>query len=301
MSFFRDFYILNKYLTKNKKVNKPSLRVVQPEKMMTTVAISLYRNFGKRASVFISKTYVKASMTLEAALVLPVFLFAVLSLISIFDIMKIKSCMDVAVAEAGNEIALECYGGYVGDLVKPLYISYKIQTFLDENLSKEDAEKISKYIFVTDVSFLEEENILKFRVDYKVTPDFGMLGLKPIKLHTTYYGHNWLGYTSQKSTETMVFISGIATVYHTHKDCTYLNIKVSEISYASIESYRNDSGHIYQTCNFCDELESTGTVYITAEGKNYHNVENCIGLTRSIYTVPLSTVSYKKICSRCGE
>lgn len=301
MSFFRGFYISITCLTKNKKVNKPSLRVIQPEKMMKTTTINLCRNFGKRASVFISMIHVKASMTIEATLVLPIFLFAVLSLISVFDIMKIKSCMDVAVAEAGNEIAVESYGGYMGDLVKPLYISYKIQTFLDENLSKEDAEKISKYIFVTDVSFLEEENILKFRVDYRVTLDFGMPGLKSIKLHTTYYGHNWLGYTSHKDAETMVYISDEATVYHIDKNCTYLYVNVREVSYDSVENCRNDSGHIYQKCGFCGKLENTGTVYITAEGKNYHNVENCIGLTRTIYTVPLSTLSYKKVCSRCGE
>lgn len=301
MSFFRSFYILITYLTNNEKTNKPSLRVVQPEKMMNSAAISLYGNFEKRASVFISEKYVKASMTLEAALVLPLFLFAVLSLLSIFDIMKIKSCMDIAVAEVGNEIAVECYGGYVGDLIKPLYISFKIQSFLDKNLSEEDSEKISKDILVTDISFLEEENILKFRVDYKVTPDFGMLGLKPIRLHTKYYGHNWLGYTADKDTETMVYTSNAATVYHTDKNCTYLNITVKEIPWDSVDKYRSDSGHIYQKCNLCDELENTGKVYITVDGKNYHNVENCIGLTRSIYTVPLSTLSNKKVCSRCGK
>lgn len=301
MPFLRGLCVTRKYLTNKKIKNKPSLRVDQPENSAYMKNSYLFKNFGKRAFSFISSEYIKASMTLESALVLPIFLSAVLGLISVFDIMKIKSCMDVAVAEAGNEIAVECYGEYVDNLLTPLYISYKIQGFLDKNLSEEETEKISKYIFVTDISFLEEENILKFRVDYKVTPSFGILILAPVKLHTTYYGHNWMGYTAHKDAEEMVYISSAATVYHTNKDCSYLHTKIKEVSYSSVNSCRNDSGHIYQRCGFCDELENNGVVYITAEGKNYHNIENCIGLTRSIYIVPLSTVSCRKVCSRCGE
>lgn len=301
MSFFRDVCFYKKHLTNKINSNKPSLRVVQPDEKIESENSYLFRNFGKRAFSFISRRRLKASMTLEASLVLPIFLFAVLSLISIFDIVKIKGCMDIAVAEAGNEIALESYGGYVGDLLTPLYINYKIHTFLNKNLSESDVEKISKYIFVTDISFWEEENILMFRVDYSVTPDFGFLGLNRVKLHTMYYGHNWKGYTAKKDAETMVYISHEASVYHTDKECPYLNIEIKEVSFSDIDNLRNDSRHIYYKCNLCDELENSGVVYITSEGKNYHNIDNCIGLKRSIYTVPLSLVSYKKVCSRCGE
>ena len=301
MPFFRGLCVTSKYLINKKIMNKPSLRVNLPEKQAHMKNSYLFKNFGKRAFSFISGRCLRASMTLEASLVLPVFLFAVLSLLSVFDIMKIKGCMDIAVAEAGNEISLESYGGYVENLMTPLYISYKIQNFLDKNLSEEDAEKVSKYMFVTDISFLEEENILKYRVDYRVTPDFGMLGLKSVRLHTTYYGHNWLGYTARKDAETMVYISDTATVYHTDKNCSYLHIEIKEVSYASLNRHRNNSRHIYQKCNLCDEFENNGVVYITDEGKNYHSIENCIGLTRYVYTVPLSTVSHKKVCSRCEE
>ena len=301
MPFFRYLYFSIIYISKTYKMNKPSLRVKLPVISNHIVFINQHHYSEKRVSSFASNGRFKASMTIEAALVLPTFLFAMLSLISIFNVMKLKGCMDVAVAEAGNEISIENYGEYVGDLLVPVYIRMKIDTFLNKNLSKEDIDKLSDYIFVTDISFTEEENIVAFRVDYKVIPDFGMLGLIPVKLHTTYYGYSWLGYESTEESEKMVFISKNASVYHLDKDCTYLNIEIRQVPYSSLEEYRNGSGKKYGVCGFCKSLPNNGTIYITSEGENYHTIETCIGLTRSIYTVPLSTVSDKRSCTRCGE
>lgn len=301
MSFFCSIYVCIIYFSNLYKTNKPSLRAYKPVLFNHKKPICICEHLKKRASSFISYKSVKASMTLEAALVLPVFLFAVLSLISTINIMKIKSCMDVAVAEAGNEIAIENYGGYVGDLAMPLYVRQKINAFLDKNLSPKDAENISKYIFVTDISLFEEENIVAFRVDYRVTPNFGILGLSSVKLHTTYYGHSWLGYEKKEEKETMVYISKEANVYHLNKNCTHLNVTIKEIPYANLDNYRNNSREKYKICSFCDNLTNNGTVYITPEGSNYHKIETCIGLTRSIYTVPLSTVLHKNVCTRCGK
>lgn len=296
---FLGFLQILKYNISQKK-NKPSLRGLHPVPFCF-IKTEVYCKYSlKRVSSFVSCTVKKASMTLEAAFVMPLFLFACLSLISAMNVMKIKSCMDVAVAEAGNAIALESYGEYVGSSLKPLYIRQKIDTFLDKNLQKGDREKLSDSILVTDASFLED-NIVSFRVDYKVTPDFGLLGLSSVKLHATYYGHNWLGYEAKKETETMVYISKEASVYHLDKNCTYLNLTINEVSYSSLKNYRNNSREKYKECSFCDGIINAGVVYITPEGNSYHNIKTCIGLTRSIYTVPLSTVSHKKVCTRCGE
>lgn len=282
-------------------MNKPSLRVRLPEILAQRNEISLCNSHEKRVSSFISDTKIKASMTLEASLVLPFFLFASLSLISIIDVMKIKGCMDVAVAKVGNEIAVESYGGYVADIIEPFYIKIKLKEFLEENLNEKDYERLLKTVNVTDLSFFQEENIFSFQVDYSVTCGIGIPELVPLKLHTTYYGHNWRGYRKQNEKEKMVFVSDEASVYHTDKNCTYLNITIYKVLYRDINAYRNNSGGKYGTCNFCNSVKKGGMVYITREGENYHTVESCIGLTRSIHTVPLSTVSHKELCMRCGK
>ena len=125
--------------------------------------------------------------------------------------------------------------------------------------------------------------------------------LATVKMFTTYYGHDWLGFRTEQEVEKMVFLSDNAEVYHLNKGCKYLNTTIVEISYANLSKYRNNSGEKYRDCNFCNAKTITNVVYITPEGRNYHTIRKCIGLTRSIHTVPLSSVKEKRVCSGCGE
>ena len=257
--------------------------------------------FEKRVSSFISSKILHGSMTIEAALVLPIFLFSIFSLISLISVIKIKSCMDIAVCEVGNEIAIKKYSEYSGDIFLPAYIKNELGIFLEDNLSEQDRKRLYSKIYVTDISLLEEEEIVTFRVDYSVIPDFHMLGLCRIKMNTTYYGHSWQGSTSTKQEETMVFISQNASVYHTDKNCTHFNLTIEKILYDNVNNFRNNEGEKYDECRFCNRIANKGKVYITPEGENYHNIKNCAGLTRSVYTIPYSKVFGKQKCLRCGE
>lgn len=298
MLFFWHKDIQKKYISQN---NKPSLRDENPVPLTFIKNVFLRTYLKKRVSSFISYPFMKASMTLEAALVLPIFLFAMINVISIMDIMKIKGCMDIAVAECGNEIAIESYGGYVNDMLIPFYIKEKMCHFLKENLSDKDYQKIEGSIYVTNFTVLDEEDNISFEVHYKLKPMIDMAGLATINLKTNYYGHKWIGYKRQEEAEQMVFLSNTASVYHLDKNCKYLNVTIIEIPYLNLEIYRNNSGEKYRACNFCNTHKEGSVVYITPEGYGYHTIKNCIGLTRSVYTVPLSQVKTKKVCVGCKK
>ncbi len=287
-------------------INKPSLWTI----LSICKSNSLYffhkekirkKYIRKRAFSFILSRKMRGSMTLETALVFPIFLFAIFSLIALIDVVRIESCMDVAVSESGNEISLEYYSGCVTDLTLPVLVSQKINSFLEDNLSSEDKKKLSSTITVTNMSISQASGKVNFQVDYSITPDFQFFGLNKIYLSSTYCGHTWSGYTLQEKPEEMVFITDRATVYHTDKNCTYLNLTIYEVRYEELETKRNNNCRKYKKCSFCNMMSNTGTVFITAEGECYHNIRTCIGLTRYIYTVPLSMVSNKQECLRCGE
>ncbi len=258
---------------------------------------SLY--YGKRVFSFIFRRKCKGSMTLETALVLPIFLFAIMSLISGFNVIKIKGYMDVAITEVGNEISLKNYNILSSDLMQPIVIKQKINQFLNENLSKRDREMISERIYVTNLSLFETDGRVSFRVDYSITPEFNFLGVVEIPLHCSYYGQSWLGYETKKNMENVVFLSENAEVYHTDKTCSYLEIEIIEIAYDQLSTYKNNIGKKYGVCGFCGKSTKLEKVYVTAYGRNYHTVKTCIGLTRTSYTVPESTVLGMKKCSRC--
>ena len=286
--------------------NKPSLWAILPINLSFVISRTYSKktckdNPEKRVSSFISKKIVKGSMTLEMALVFPIFLFSVFSLISLISVMKIKSCMDVAVCEVGNEIAIKKYNEDISDILLPVYIKNQLEIFIEENLSQQDMKKLHSKIYVTDISLFEEDEIIAFRVDYNVIPDFHMLGLDKVNLNTIYYGHSWQGYSSSKEEETMVFLTENASVYHTDKNCTHMQLTIEEVSYDTLDICRNNKGSKYDECNFCNKISNNGTVYITPEGESYHNIISCAGLTRSIFTVPYSTILGKQKCIRCGE
>lgn len=294
------FGIINNQENSISSKNKPSLRDIKPDRFYRVAISNLSIFLKKRVSFFISHE-IKGSITLESSLVLPFFLFAMLSLISVMDIMRIKGCMDVAVAEIGNEIAIESYGEYIDDMFMTLQIKSKLCTFLKENLSEKDFNKVSESITVTELTHIQDKNIMSFKVNYKLRPDSTMPGITAVKLTAGYYGHKWLGYEGGGTTEPMVFLSKEASVYHLSKECKYLNVTILEISYSNLEKYRNNSRKKYKACHFCNNESNLKKIYITPEGDNYHTVKNCIGLKRFIYTVPLSTVKDKRICTGCQE
>jgi len=298
MPFFWHTDILIKSISKN---NKPSLRDKNPDLCILIKSVKLLTYLKKRVSSFISDSNVKAGMTLEAAFIIPFFLFAMINTISVIDIMRIKGCVDMAVGESGNEIAIECYGEYINDLISPIYIQGKVKKFLKENLSDSDYEKVKDSIAVTRVSTTDENNKLSFRVTYKIKPIVDMTGLITVKLYADYYGHNWLGYIEQGEIEQMVFLSNTASVYHMDKQCKYLNVTIMKVLYTNLDVYRNNSREKYKPCNFCKIGKISDYVYITPEGSGYHTSKNCIGLTRSIYTVPISQVEGKRQCVGCKE
>ena len=294
MPFFWHIDIQNKSISKN---NKPSLRDQNPVLFILIKNVYLLTYLKKRVSSFIFSSDVKAGMTLEAAFIIPFFLFAMINVISVMDIMRIKSCVDMAVAESGNEIAIECYGEYLNDLISSIYIKGKVNQFLKENLSDSDYERVKGSIVVTKVSIMDEK--LSFRVSYKIKPLVDMTGLITVKLYADYYGHSWLGYIEQGEIEQMVFLSNTASVYHVDKQCKYLNVTIMKVPYESLGVYRNNSRKKYKQCNFCNVKKVEEYVFITPEGDGYHTTKNCIGLTRSIYTVPISQVEGKRQCVGC--
>ena len=298
MPFFWHIDIRKKRISKN---NKPSLRDKNPDLFTLIKNVYLFTYLKKRVSSFISFSFVKAGMTLEAALIIPFFLFAMINVISIIDIMRIKSCVDMAVVESGNEIAVECYGEYINDIISPIYIKTKVDKFLKENLSSSDYHKVKGSLLVTNVSVMDGDNKLSFRVKYQIKPIVDMTGLITVKMDADYYGHSWLGYIEQRETEKMVFLSNTASVYHLDKQCKYLNVTIMNVPYKNLEVYRNNSRKKYKQCNFCNMEEMGYYVYITPEGDGYHTTKNCIGLTRSIYTVPMSHAKGKRQCVGCKE
>lgn len=270
----------------------------------------------KRVSFIFSRR--RGSMTLEAAFVLPLFLFAILNILFAVNIIGTQSRMNAALHQVGNKMAFAGYGyraaagenmpdGLAGIALTEGYARGKIveyvgSSYLDQSCVKGGAGGLS----FAGSSVMGEGDIIDLRVSYRVRPFAGLMGFDGFSVSQRYYGKAWTGYDASGSVsdfneeDPMVYITETGTVYHLDRNCTYLNPKAETVPAESVSGRRNASGEKYAPCGFCGAITGGTEVYITTYGNNYHRILNCPGLKRTIYTVPLSKVGARGRCSKCG-
>lgn len=272
----------------------------------------------KRVSSFTSRKY-KASMTVEAAFALPLFIFLIVNLIYVMNIIGVQSRLNAALHQVGNKIAFYGYAyeksmgnvlpdgmeGIASMAVSQLYVSGEIENYAGAEYLNKSCIKNGAGGIRYDKTAIEENNdIVEICLNYQVQPLIAILGFENFNMCQRYYGRMWTGYDVETgisdftSDEPMVYVTETGTVYHTDRNCTHLNLSVVSARTEDIADMRNQSGGKYYPCEMCGAYPQ-GTVYITAQGSSYHTRLNCSGLKRTIYTIPLSQTGGRGRCSRC--
>lgn len=270
----------------------------------------------KRVSSFTSWK-LKASMTVEAAFALPLFLFFIVNMISIINIIGVQSRFNAALHQVGNKMAFYGYAyekaagdilpdGVASVMLTRLYARQEIMDYVGiEYLNQSCIKNGAVGIKFDGTSIMENNDIVEICLNYQVLPLFKILGFDSFDVSQRYYGRAWTGYDVEvgisdfTQDDPMVYVTETGTVYHTNRNCTYLNPTVTAVDADGIADKRNQSGGKYYPCEICGSGNMQGTVYITTQGSSYHTMINCSGLKRTIYTIPLSQVGGRGRCSRC--
>ena len=242
----------------------------------------------KGISAFSShETSLRASMTIEAAMALPIFLFTVLNILWIIEIYRLHSTLLYALHETGTKMTI--YG-------------YAYQKILDED------EDTGLEALIENVAFTEfyvRGQVNKIVGQDYISPFIHMPGLFDARFYTRYYSRAWTGYEKTKSglkkNESMVYVTANGVAYHTSTKCNYLDLSIKEIRFDHVKYLRNASGERYYACEVCGQ-NVISIAYITNHGNKYHGYRNCSGLKRNIIEIPLSRARDKyKPCSGCGR
>ena len=270
----------------------------------------------KRVSFRLPATF-SASMTVEAAFVLPFFLFAFLNIISIIEIYRVQSNMSAAMHMASKEMALYAYeykAVFQGDVGKleSLGLSYGYASnragqilgkeYLDASPIKGGFSGIGWY----RSSVLEKDDCIDLIAAYTVKPPASIVGFGEFNMYNRTFARAWTGYdnaaaaSEREGDEELVYITPNGTVYHKSVTCTYLKLSIAAVGKTMVENERNESGAKYYPCEECGSIEKN-TVYITDYGTRYHSSLRCSKLKRTILTVPLSEAGGRGACSRCGR
>ena len=100
----------------------------------------------------------------------------------------------------------------------------------------------------------------------------------------------------------MVYITPEGERYHPYRDCSYLANICKAVSVQELDHLRNNDGKIYYSCSQCVyEQNIQDTVYITDWGVRYHNDRNCASMSSYFRKVPLAEVIDWGECSVCAS
>lgn len=259
------------------------------------------------------------SMTVEAAMILPLFLFVVLNLYSAINDIAVHMRMQTAMHRTGLEMVRVGYAYHrlaegqeileseLADVglnlfyVKDKVISYAGCDFLDRIGISGQSEGIS---------FLQSEVTDPEYLDLKAT--YTMSGLfLPESFHNFQMVNRarmrvWTGYDNSVNSNArdegeVVYITPYGVAYHRSRECSYLQPSVTQVSFSEIAFCQNESGNGYSACERCQDFERGDSVYITSTGERYHVSLSCSSLHRTVLAVYLTEVEGRHACSRCGN
>lgn len=236
----------------------------------------------------ISPYTLRGSLTLEASIMVPLFLFFCVTLTSLLEQYRTYSVLTAAVQQVGNTLSVEDQPALPGQ------IQGKIEGALSSNRGQD--------LEVKNMTYMSGK--FSYTLHYREEPAMNLWGLEAKERGISYSGHLWIGYDVEQSDprdgEVYVFVTPTGVVYHRSRNCTHLKLSVFSVPASQVSSERNQYGERYQACERCHgRLESM--VYLTEEGSRYHSDISCSGLRRSVRSIPLSQAQLMYgPCSRCG-
>lgn len=207
----------------------------------------------------------KASLTVEAALSLPLFFMTVICLVSIINVYgmtleKAASLRDI------SEVSATASGLSSEDLYIDINVPFVFTPYcLPEGIA---SVTIPCKAYVRAWNGRDEDTTAKGK---------------------------------DKSGGTYVYVTESGTVYHTSPDCTHIDLSIKTASKGALDSMRNEYGGKYHACEKCEKEGFGSLVYVTGSGDAYHNSASCSGLKRTVKMVDQNELDGMKKCSRCEK
>lgn len=269
----------------------------------------------KRISSVISITH-EGSLTIEAALVIPIFLFAIIAVLSFTDILRLQMKTDSAMAQCAKELAVYGYAqeSLLGEAIDNIpfgaetlfsetYVRNRVISELGKDYLSGSPAGGSEAIHFVGSRIMENDRI-ELRSAYYVTPFFALSPKSGFLTGTcavarAFTGYDNLSAVSETDKEEFVYITPEGMAYHKSRSCHYLDLSIEKVFMEDISGIRNKDGSIYYACPLCKGAGNGTTVFVTDYGNRYHRDVLCSGLKRTVEMVPISETGGRHPCSKC--
>lgn len=252
-------------------------------------------NKNQRASFC---TCIKASYTLEAAVVIPLAAAYMVSLLFFFSILEIQCRVDEALLYAGRKTAVE---SSVIDSEATLFLSaeaYLLNALREDRLVEKYVKHGSFGIHLWGFELLNEMLVLHAEYTVKLPISFGEIG--EIRLSSQNRFRKWTGDRTQEELGNYVYVTLYGEVYHKDLSCRSIHLTVQSCGIEKIDSLRGKSGQKYKECLRCTwKDDRKERVYYTDYGEWYHKDIGCVSIKRTIDKIPIEEIGGRRPCSFC--
>lgn len=285
-------FLIKIFIAENMKYNPPKkhIRIKRKSKKAPYATFSL----------------AEGSLTTEAAMVIPLFIMCLTALLCIILAIQIqvrvqKALYNQAMKTAGYSyyLSLADASETVEEILQEEYIKYAVidevgRDFLDRSIVVGGSRGIS-----LGWTPMPEERMFDVLIKYKIKVPFDFLGIAAINMTARARCHTWEPGESGNASwdEEYVYMTPHGSVYHTYRDCTYLEVKVQQTKMSS-------AMYSYSPCSICTKTAPnlTATVYITEYGTKYHVDRMCRSLIKNYMCISKEEAEKNyPICSKCNE
>ena len=273
-----------------------------------SVLSPIHARAGRRTFFFTSHS--SASLTVEAALELPVFFVLCAIILQYACVMRTAAQYSGSLTTTAQEMAIAAYKQEYGDsnhiiraaLSDAWATSQVIQTAADK-----DAVRNASFL---NSSYLKGDDYIRLVLSYQPRPKYSLIQLPFTFFVQKAVVRGWVGKSgysgrgkedaSQDSAHRTVYVTEHGSVYHTNPDCSHLRVTIIPVSKSRLTSARNVNGGKYKKCPYCGN-HNTGQYYVDPYGNCYHTSVNCSSLKRTVHEMDLDECGHMHECKDCRK
>lgn len=255
----------------------------------------------------------RGSLTVETALVLPVFLFCMIAALQYCNVMETSVKIAGSLCDTGKNMAVAAYlkeypedaehsPGVAVSALSAAWAQHKVMKDAGDTSCIKNANMALS-------SILQGDEMIDLVITYQIRSPLQMVTLPGNFFLQRASVRAWTGRkisgkkgdgSEEQDGQDTVYVTATGSVYHENPECTHLKLSIRKVDREDLESLRNSGGGKYHVCEKCGDSGAGGSVYITNEGGRYHTSLSCSGLKRTVREVSSDEAEHMRACSKCS-
>lgn len=240
------------------------------------------------------------SMTVEAAIVVPMVFFVWIACIALTSVVKVGETVQNELTNTVLQLGIAA--GTYGDIVeKGGTLGAWASIGRLEGLETGGVEKVYGFDF-SESEIMTDDDWILLKVRYRIRLLEGLIPIPEIRMVNQVYVRAWTGCSPEENAAAasesldQVFVAEHGQVYHKDRMCSHIRLKIYMADVSETKGY--------MPCEKCigGSTDAGDTYYVTESGDCYHSRLGCSGLKRTVEQVELESALAKGCvpCSRCG-